>query len=85
MGDATGDLNSRRGRILGMDQGPGGKQVIKVTVPEAEMLRYSTDLRSMTGGRGSYSMKFLQYDEVPERITQKIIAQAAEQKEKKER
>ena len=85
MGDVTGDLNSRRGRILGMDAGPGGKQIIRVTVPEAEMLRYSTELRSMTGGRGSYTMKFLQYDEVPDRIAQKIIAEAAEQKEKKER
>jgi len=85
MGDVTGDLNSRRGRILGMDHGPGGKQIIRVTVPEAEMLRYSTELRSMTGGRGSYTMKFLQYDEVPDRIAQKIIAEAAEQKEKKER
>jgi len=85
MGDVTGDLNSRRGRILGMGSGPGGKQIIRVTVPEAEMLRYSTELRSMTGGRGSYTMKFLQYDEVPDRAAQKIIAEAAEQKEKKER
>jgi elongation factor G len=85
MGDVTGDLNGRRGRILGMDSGPGGKQIIRVTVPEAEMLRYSTELRSMTGGRGSYTMKFLQYDEVPDRIAQKITAEAAEQKEKKER
>jgi len=81
MGDVTGDLNGRRGRILGMEHRPG-KQVIKVAVPEAEMLRYSADLRSMTGGRGTYTMKFLHYDEVPGRIAQQIIAQAAEQKER---
>jgi len=84
MGDVTGDLNSRRGRILGMEP-RAGKQVIKVSVPEAEMLDYSTNLRSMTGGQGTYTMRFLQYDEVPERIAQKIIAQAAADKEKKEK
>jgi elongation factor G len=84
MGDVTGDLNSRRGRILGMEP-RAGKQVIKASVPEAEMLNYSTSLRSMTGGRGTFTMRFLQYDEMPERLAQKIIAQAAEEKEKKER
>jgi len=84
MGDVTGDLNGRRGRILGMEPRLG-KQVIKVSIPEAEMLDYSTNLRSMTGGRGTFTMKFLRYDEVPERIAQKIIAQAAAEKEKKEK
>ncbi len=84
MGDVTGDLNGRRGRILGMEP-RAGKQVIKVSVPEAEMLDYSTNLRSMTGGRGTFTMRFLQYDEVPERIAQKIVAQAAADKEKKEK
>jgi elongation factor G len=84
MGDITGDLNGRRGRIVGMEH-RRGKLVIKVTVPEAEMLRYSADLRSMTGGRGSYTITFLQYDEVPERIAQRIIAQAAQEKEDKEK
>ena len=74
MGDINGDLNSRRGRILGMEPVGGGRQCIKASVPEAEVLRYSTDLRSMTGGRGSYTLKFTRYDEVPEHIAQQIVA-----------
>ena len=74
MGDITGDLNSRRGRILGMEAGGHGRQSIRALVPEAEVLRYSTDLRSMTGGRGSYALKFSHYDEVPEHAAQVIIA-----------
>lgn len=74
MGDITGDLNSRRGRILGMEPGGPGRQIIRAHVPEAEVLRYSTDLRSMTGGRGTYTLKFSHYDEVPEFVAQGIIA-----------
>ena len=74
MGDITGDLNSRRGRILGMEPAGLGRQSIRANVPEAEVLRYSTDLRSMTGGRGTYSLKFSHYDEVPEHVAQGIIA-----------
>jgi len=74
MGDITGDLNSRRGRILGMEPAGPGRQSIRANVPEAEVLRYSTDLRSMTGGRGTYSLKFSHYDEVPEQFAQGIIA-----------
>jgi elongation factor G len=74
MGDVNGDLNSRRGRIMGMETAGPGRQCIKAQVPEAEVLRYSTDLRSMTGGRGSYTMKFSHYDEVPEHVAQDIIA-----------
>lgn len=74
MGDVNGDLNSRRGRILGMEPLGGGRQMIKASVPEAEVLRYSTELRSMTGGRGSYTLKFSHYDEVPEHAAQEIIA-----------
>lgn len=81
MGDVTGDLNGKRGRVLGMDQ-MGDLQVIKAQVPIAEMARYSTDLRSITGGRGSFTMEFSHYEEVPARIAQEIIAKAA--KEKKE-
>ena len=73
MGDVTGDLNSRRGRILGMEAAGAGRQCIRASVPEAEVLRYSTDLRSMTGGRGTYTLKFASYDEVPEHEAQKII------------
>lgn len=74
MGDINGDLNSRRGRILGMDTAGPGRQTIRAMVPEAEVLRYSTDLRSMTGGRGTYALKFSHYDEVPEHISSAIIA-----------
>jgi len=74
MGDISGDLNSRRGRLLGMDAIGGGRQVIRALVPEAEILRYSTDLRSMTQGRGSYELKFSHYEEVPEHIAKEIIA-----------
>ena len=74
MGDITGDLNSRRGRILGVDAAGPGRQRIRATVPEADILRYSTDLRSMTGGRGSYELKFSRYDQIPEHIAQEIIA-----------
>jgi len=74
MGDITGDLNSRRGRILGMEAAGPGRQCIRASVPEAEVLRYSTDLRSMTGGRGSHTIAFARYDEVPEHVAQQIIA-----------
>ena len=74
MGDINGDLNSRRGRILGMDAVGGGRQVIRANVPEAEILRYSTELRSMTQGRGSYDLKLSHYDEVPEHIAKEIMA-----------
>ncbi len=80
MGDINGDLNSRRGRILGMEPVGGGRQCIRAIVPEGEVLRYSTDLRSMTGGRGSYSLKFSHYDEVPEHVAQGIIAEYEKQK-----
>lgn len=75
MGDVNGDLNSRRGRILGMEGAGPGRQRIRAMVPEAEVLTYSTTLRSMTGGRGSYTLKFDHYDEVPDHIAQPIIAE----------
>jgi len=71
-GDIMGDLNSRRGRVLGMDT-EGEKQVINANVPMAEFLRYAPDLRSMTGGRGTFTMEFGHYDEVPGDLSQKII------------
>jgi len=73
MGDITGDLNSRRGRILGMEPAGPGRQRIRATVPEADVLRYSTDLRSMTGGRGSYALTFSNYDQVPEHVARGLI------------
>jgi elongation factor G len=76
MGDVTGDINSRRGRITGMDQGPGGVQILKATVPLSEVMRYATELRSMTGGRGAFTLEFSHYDVVPQRIAETVIAQA---------
>lgn len=75
MGDINGDLNSRRGRILGMEAAPGGRQTIRALVPESEILTYSTVLRSMTQGRGSYALKFDHYDEVPDHVAKAIIAE----------
>ncbi len=72
MGDIMGDLNSRRGRVLGMDN-KGKNQVINANVPMAEFLSYAPDLRSMTGGRGLFSMELSHYDEVPAQISQKIV------------
>ncbi|UCD18814.1 MAG: elongation factor G, partial [candidate division WOR-3 bacterium] len=80
MGDVIGDLNSRRGKIMGME-GAGKIQKINALVPEAEMYKYSTSLRSMTQGRGYFNMKFSHYEEVPREITQKIVDEAKKQKE----
>ena len=74
MGDVIGDINSRRGRIEGMDDIGGGKMV-KAYVPLAEMFGYSTDLRSKTQGRGNYSMFFEKYEQVPKSVQEKIIAE----------
>jgi elongation factor G len=76
MGDVIGDLNSRRGRVLGVEP-EDGTQVIRANVPMAEMLEYAPDLRSMTSGRGTFSMKFDHYDEVPSHISEKIVAAAS--------
>jgi len=73
MGDVIGDLNSRRGRIEGME-GRSGAQSIKAFVPLSEMFGYSTDLRSKTQGRGNYSMEFDHYEEVPKNIAEVIAA-----------
>jgi elongation factor G len=80
MGDIMGDLNGRRGRVLGMDSA-GKNQVIKANVPMAEFLTYAPDLRSMTGGRGVYTMEFSHYDEVPTHIAEKIVEEAQKNKE----
>ncbi len=74
-GDIMGDLNSRRGRIQGMDS-KGNMQVIKALVPMAEMLNYPSTLNSITAARGSYHMEFSHYDEVPVHLAQKIVQQA---------
>lgn len=80
MGDIIGDLNKRRGRVLGMEP-KEGMQHIKAQVPMAEMFRYATDLRSMTQGRGSFSSTFSHYEEVPAMIAEKVIAEAQANKE----
>lgn len=72
MGDIMGDLNKRRGRILGMEQ-VDGKQLIVAEAPQAEMFKYATDLRAMTQARGSFKMSFERYEEVPAAIASKII------------
>jgi elongation factor G len=83
-GDVIGDLNSRRGRIVGME--PAGETaVVRATVPMAEMLTYEPSLRSMTGGRGGYSMEFSHYEEVPAFIADKVIKDAKAEKEKAEK
>ncbi len=80
MGDIMGDLNSRRGRVLGMDS-EGKYQVIKANVPMSEFLSYAPDLTSMTGGRGVYSMAFSHYDEVPALIAEKLLVELNKDKE----
>jgi elongation factor G len=75
MGDVMGDINSRRGRVLGMDS-QRGLQVIKALVPMAEVLKYAPNLTSMTGGRGTYGMEFDHYEEVPAQFQEKIIDEA---------
>lgn len=72
MGDVIGDINTRRGRIVGMNQVEGMQQVI-AEVPQAEIFKYATDLRSMTQARGSFTTTFERYEEVPAGIAQKVI------------
>ena len=80
MGDINGDLNHKRGRILGMDS-EDGMQVITAEVPQAELFRYAAELRSMTAGQGSFEMEFCRYEQVPSSVAQKVIAAAAKEKE----
>ncbi len=72
MGDINGDLNHKRGRILGVDAADG-MQVITADVPQSELFRYSAELRSITGGRGSFEMEFSRYEQVPSNVAQKVI------------
>src|SRR6059058_658739 len=80
VGAVNGDLNSRRGRLHGMEPA-GGMTTIKAEVPMAEILTYAQALTSMTGGRGDYSMHFLRYEEVPTHVAQKIIEQTKRERE----
>ncbi len=84
MGDVIGDLNTKRGRVLGME--PNGKfQVIKAQVPQSEMMRYSIDLKAMTQGRGTFSTKFIGYEEVPARLTESLVAQLKKAQQEQEK
>ena len=83
MGDIMGDMNKRRGRIIGMNQ-VGGMQMLEAESPLAEMLKYATDLRSMTQARGSFTMRFERYEEVPQTEAQKIIANAKIEEDEEE-
>jgi len=80
MGDIMGDMNSRRGKIIGVET-KGSNQVVKAAVPMSEVLRYAPDLRSMTGGRGTFTMEFSHYEEVPAQISEKIIEAAKRDRE----
>jgi elongation factor G len=82
MGDIIGDMNSKRGRVMGMEPA-GKKQIIKAQAPQAEMARYTIDLKSMTQGRGKFRMEFSHYEEVPGQIAEKIIEKARQEKEEK--
>ena len=83
MGDIMGDMNKRRGRIIGMSQADGMQQV-EAEAPLAEMFKYATDLRSMTQARGSFTMEFARYEDVPANVAEKIIASAKKDEEEDE-
>ena len=73
-GDVMGDLNKRRGRVLGMNPGAAGKTVIEADIPMSELYGYNTDLRSMTGGFGDFSYEFSRYEQAPADVQQKEVA-----------
>ena len=83
MGDIIGDINKRRGRVLGMDP-VDGQQCVTAEVPQSEMFKYATDLRSMTQSRGSFTMEFVRYEEVPAQDAKKIIESAKKDDEEEE-
>ena len=80
-GDIMGDLNSKRAKIQGMETAGAGKQRVKALVPQAEVARYSIDLRSMTGGRAAFTMRLSHYEEVPSHLADRIIAEAQRARE----
>jgi elongation factor G len=81
VGDVIGDLNSRRGRPLGMEPVGSGMTDIKAEVPMAEMLSYAPDLRSITAGQGEFTMEFLRYEEVPAHLASKVVDEARAERE----
>ncbi len=76
-----GDMNKRRGRILGMEPQEDGSQLVIAEAPQSELFEYAIDLRSMTQARGSFTMEFIRYDEVPANIAEKIIEEAKAEQE----
>jgi elongation factor G len=80
VGDVIGDLNSRRGRPLGMEP-KGALTEVKAEVPMAELLSYAPDLRAITAGRGEYSMELARYEEVPSHLAQQVVDRAQEEQE----
>lgn len=78
LGDVMGDINRRRGRVLGMEHNEFGEQILMAEVPEAEILKYSIDLRGLTQGRGEFSYEFIRYEEVPDHIAKKIMEERKE-------
>jgi len=83
LGSVIGDLNSKRGRVQGVEPQAGGNQKITSLVPMSEMLTYANQLHSLTSGRGLYSMEFSLYEELPAHLAQKIIAEREAQKKEK--
>ena len=83
IGDITGDISSRRGRVQGTDT-EGDMQIIKCIVPQSEVANYSTELRSLTGGAGSYTMEISHYDPVPSNKAEAIVAAARKDDEEKD-
>jgi elongation factor G len=83
MGDILGDMNTRRARVLGMDQ-EGNKSIVRAEVPLAEMQTYAADLRSMTQGRGLFSMKFLNYGRVPGHLMEELVAKLRKERVQEE-
>jgi elongation factor G len=81
VGDVIGDLNSRRGRPLGMEPTGGGMTEVKAEVPMSELLSYAPDLRSITGGQGEFTMEFLRYEEVPSHLASKVVDEARAERE----
>ncbi|HZD80723.1 MAG TPA: elongation factor G [Actinomycetota bacterium] len=80
-GDIMGDLNSKRAKIQGMESAGAGKQRVRALVPQAEVARYAIDLRSLTGGRGAFAMRFSHYEEVPSHLADRLVAESQKAKE----
>ncbi|HUT65883.1 MAG TPA: elongation factor G, partial [Spirochaetota bacterium] len=84
-GDIMSDLNSKRGRVLGMDNIGGGIQLIRAKVPQAELLKYAIELRSITSGTGSFEMEFSHYDPISGKIAEDVVKETAQRREEEEK